>query len=159
VTPPYRVSQPAEFGFPVRTLPEDLVPGRSGAVSWWSDVKRTGDWVLPRIFRAFSCMGNIEIDLTSARMGAGESEMELNCVLGAVTVIVPPDIRIICDGDSLAGSFNVEHVGKLLPTPADAPTIRITGTAYFGAVTIRIVDPNAPGFLQKLKAGWASFNQ
>lgn len=103
-------------------------------------------------------MGNIELDLTSALMGSGVSEMELNCLLGAVTVIVPPDIRVICDGDSLVGSFNVEHVGKTTP-PVDAPTLRISGNAYFGAVTIRIVDPNAPGFLAKLKAGWASLNE
>jgi predicted membrane protein len=139
----------------VRTLPEDLIPERSGAVSWWSDVKRNGDWIVPRAFRAFTCMGHVELDLTYARMGSGTTEMELNCFMGAIDVIVPADVRVLCDGDSIVGSFNVDRIGNTTP-PADAPTLKVSGTAYFGAVTIKIVDPNAPGWAEKLKAGWAS---
>ena len=131
MTPPYRVGQPADPGILVRTLPEDLIPERTGVVAWWSNVKREGEWILPRAFRAFTFMGNVEVDLTSARMGSGASEMEINCVLGSVTVTVPPDIRILCDGDSMAGSFDVERIGKTTP-PADAPTIKSPGPHTWG---------------------------
>lgn len=96
-------------------------------------------------------MGNIELDLTMARMGAGTSEMELKCIMGNIEVTVPPDIRVVCDGDAIAGNFEVERVGNTTPPP-DAPTLKISGTAYFGAVTIRIVDPNAPTWRDKLRA-------
>jgi len=157
-SPSYRASPLPSYAAPLRTLPEHLVPERSGVVSWWSNVKREGEWVVPRNFRAFACMGHVELDLTSAQLGSGISEMELNCVMGGVTLIVPPDIRVLCDGDAIVGSFDVERVGKTTP-PVDAPTLRVSGTAYFGGVTIRIVDPNAPGFIAKLKAGWASLNE
>jgi hypothetical protein len=99
-------------------------------------------------------MGHVEIDLTHARMGAGTTEMELNCVMGGIDVMVPPDVRVLCDGEAMAGSYGVERTGNTTP-PADAPTLSITGSAYFGAVTIKIVDPNAPGWAEKLKAGLA----
>ena len=156
MTPPYRVSQRTDLGFFVRTLPEDLIPPRNGVVAWWSGVKRNGEWVLPRAFRAFTCMGNIELDLTQARMGAGVSEMELNCFMGAIDVIVPPDIRVICDGEGMFGTFEMKRTGNATPPP-DAPTLQISGTAYFSAVNIKIVDPNAPTLAQKLKAGWQAF--
>jgi len=153
VTPPYRVTPAPDPNLPVRTLPEDLIPQRNGVVAWWTSTKRDDEWILPRAFRAFTFMGNVELDLTNARMGSGTSEMELNCVLGNIEVTVPPDIRIVCEGSGVAGTFDVERVGKTTP-PADAPTIIISGTAYLGAVTIKIVDPNAPSWVKKLKA-WA----
>lgn len=151
MTPPYRVSQGAEQALPVRTLSDEYIAERSGVVCWWSAVKREGEWILPRAFRAFACMGHIEIDLTHARMGAGITEMELNCLMGGIDVIVPPDIRVLCDGDAMVGNFEVSRIGNPTPHP-DAPTLRISGNAYFGAVSIRVVDPNAPGWADKLKA-------
>ena len=153
MTPPYRVSAVPDLSIPVRTLPEDFIPERSGVVAWWTGTKRNHEWILPRAFRGFCFMGHIELDLTMARLGSGTSEMELRCVMGNIEVTVPPDIRVVCDGDAVAGNFEVERVGNTTPPP-DAPTIHITGTVYLGAVTIRIVDPNAPSFLKKLKA-WA----
>lgn len=155
MTPPYRVVQTAEHGIPVRILPEDLIPERSGVVSWWSSVKREGEWVVPREFRAFACMGNVELDLTYALMGPGVTEMELNCFMANIEVTVPADIRVLCDGDGMVGSFDVRRIGDTNPPP-DAPTLSISGTAYFGAITIKIVDPNAPGWAEKLKARWAA---
>ena len=155
VTPPYRVSQPAEHGIPVRIIPDDLIPERSGVVSWWSSVKREGEWVVPCEFRAFACMGNIEIDLTYALMGSGVTEMELNCFMATIEVIVPADIQVECDGDEMLGQFEVKRIGVPAPPPG-APTLRISGTAYVSTVTIKVVDPNAPGWTKKLKSRLAS---
>jgi len=81
-------------------------------------------------------------------MGLGTTEMELHSFMGAIDVIVPADIRVLCDGDPVVGSFNVKRVGNT-PPPADAPTLRIFGSAHFGAVNIKVVDPNAPGWAEK----------
>lgn len=156
MTPPYSVGPAAALPVLVRTLPDDLIPERSGVVAWWSSIKRAGDWIVPRNFRAFTCMGNIELDLTHARMGSGTTEMELNCFMAAIDVHVPPDVRVLCDGDCIVGAFEVQRVGNIPQLPDDAPTLRISGTAYFGAVNIKIIDPNAPGWAEKLKAGWES---
>jgi hypothetical protein len=141
----------------IRTLPPDLIPERSGATVWWSSINRQGEWILPRVYRAFAFMGNIELDLTTARMSAGESEIEVRCVFSNVEVTVPPDVRVLCDGDGIAGSFEVVTVGRVDPLPDDAPTVRITGAAYFGSVSVKIQGVVGPGWKEKFKA-WHQLN-
>ncbi len=155
MTPPYRLGQPSQSTGLTHVIPDNLVPERNGVVAWWSNVKREGEWILPRIFRSFTFMGNVELDLRSAQLGAGTSEMEVNCFMGSIEITVPPGIRVICDGTGMLGSFDVERVGNTSPPP-DAPTIRVSGTAYLGSISVKVVDPNAPGWADKLKAIRAS---
>jgi hypothetical protein len=156
VTPPYRVDPPVPSAVS-RILPESLVPARSGVTVWWSGIKREGEWILPRIFRVFTFMGNTEIDLTLARIGAGESEIEVLCIFGNVEITVPRDIRVLSDGDGVVGSFDIHRIGDTTP-PLDAPTLRITGTAYLGSVTVHVKGLVGPGWKEKLIAGWQSWN-
>lgn len=155
MTTPYGVSRTTDHPILVRTLPEDLIPQQSRIAAWWTTEKREGEWVVPREFKAFAGQGTIELDLTYARMGSGISDMELNCFMANIEVTVPADIRVECDGDGMLGHFEVKRIGDTTPLP-DAPTLRISGTAYVGSITIRIVDPNAPGWTEKLKARLAS---
>ena len=134
---------------PVRTdpsvhpfvIPAEFVPERRGAVVFMSSSNRKGDWILPRLFRVVAFMGNIELDLTSAKLGPGESHIEIRCVVGNVEITVPPEIRVDADGHAFMGPF--EHTR---PAPStqwpDAPLLRITGSVFMGAVTINVVDPN-----------------
>ena len=103
-------------------------------------------------------MGNVELDLTFARMGQGTSEIEVRCVLGNIEIRVPPDIRVICDGDALAGSFELVRVGELTAPHEDAPILRVKGNAYLGAVTVKVMGYVGPGWKDKLVAGWKSLN-
>ena len=141
-----------------RLLPDSLVPLRNGVTVWWSNIKREGEWILPRTFRTFTFMGNTELDLTFTRMGEGTSEIEIRCILGNVEIRVPPDVRVICEGEGLAGSFEVERIGEVPPLREDAPTLRVTGNVYLGAVTIKIMGYVGPGWKDKLIAGWKSLN-
>src|SRR5215217_4588396 len=123
--------QPSVIAKVQRSLPDNLVPERNGVTVWWSNIKREGEWILPRTFRTFTFMGNTELDLMTARMGQGTSEIEIRCIFGNVEIRVPPDIRVLCDGDGLAASFEVERIGEIPPLSDEAPTLRITGSAYF----------------------------
>lgn len=102
-------------------------------------------------------MGNTEIDLTHARLSADTSEIDIRCIMANVEITVPRDIRVLCDGDGMVGSFDILRIGDTTP-PEDAPTLRVTGTAYFGNVTIKIVGPVGPGWKEKLVAGWKQLN-
>jgi hypothetical protein len=140
-----------------RGLPPDHVPERGGVTVWWSNVTRKGDWILPRLFRAFTFMGNIELDLTSARMVDDVSEIDIRCIMASVEITVPQDVRVICDGDAIAGNFEIVRIGKVDPPPSDAPTVRIGGTAYLGSVTVKVQGFVGPGWKDKLKA-WTQAN-
>ncbi len=152
-SPPYTPAAQA----PRRIVADGLVPARAGVTVWWSSVMRDGDWVLPRIFRAFAFMGNVEIDLTSARLGEGESEIEVRCILANIEITVPREIRVICDGEGIAANFEITRIGETTPPP-DAPTLRITGNAYLGNVSVIVKGPVGPGWKEKLVAGWKQLN-
>jgi len=134
---------------------DEPVPDRRGTVAFLSHVKRDGDWTLPRLFHAFALWGSAEVDLTRAQIGAGTSHIEINCIMGNVTVLVPPELRIECDVDPVIGSFEVlrEAEDRRLP---DAPLVRITGTAFMGSVEVKVIDPNAPSWFEKLRARWGA---
>ena len=158
MTSPFSTNRPDAVAVVQRSLPDNLVPLRSGVTVWWSNIKREGEWIVPRIFRTFTFMGNTELDLTFARMGEGTSEIEIRCIFGNVEIRVPPDIRVVCDGDGLAGSFEVVRIGEVPQLRDDAPTLKVTGSVYFGAVTIKIMGYVGPGWKERLVAGWKSLN-
>lgn len=146
-------SPPPPVAFPM-IVPPEMVPAARGVTAFLSAQVRAGDWILPRLFRAVSFMGDVKIDLTSARFGAGSSRIELLAIMGNVTILVPPDLRVECGGDAILASFEMQ--GQKWSTPApDAPTIHISGTAFMGSVQVKFVNPNAPGWIKQLKTRWA----
>jgi Cell wall-active antibiotics response 4TMS YvqF len=147
-------STPVRVAPPV-VIPAELVPERRGAVAFLSTTNREGDWILPRLFRVVAFMGNMELDLTSVRIGPGESHIEIRCIFGNVEITVPPDIRVEVDGHPFIGSFELSRSAASAASP-DTPLLRITGSAVMGAVTISVVDPNAPGWLEKIRARFST---
>ena len=130
----------------------ELVPDRRGAVAILSSTNREGDWILPRLFRVVSFMGNVELDLTNVRLGPGASHIEIRCMWGNVEITVPPDIRVEVEGEPVIGTFEVARKVPSTLSP-EAPLLRITGSVVMGAVTISIVDPNArPGLFERFGA-------
>ncbi|HMG71321.1 MAG TPA: LiaF domain-containing protein [Gemmatimonadaceae bacterium] len=118
-------------------------PAASGVVSFLSSTEREGRWQLPRRFRALAVLGNVEIDLRAAEIGYGLSTIEAVAVLGNIEITVSPDIMVECDGDSLLGSFVLKYDGRANPAAASRDkVIRVTGTAYAGAVTVMVKGPD-----------------
>jgi hypothetical protein len=135
---------------PHPTLARELVPERRGAVAVFSHTRRDADWILPRLFRIFAFCGHAEIDLTRALVGPGTSEIEIRCIMGHVDVIVPPDLRVESEVDAVIGNAQLRRRVSSTTSP-DAPAVRITGSAFMGAIDIRIIDPNEPGFMEKIR--------
>jgi hypothetical protein len=125
---------------------EQLVPASrsgSGVVSFLSSTEREGRWQLPRRLRALAVLGNIELDLRAAEIGYGLSVIEAVAVLGNIEITVSPDVAVECDGDSLLGSFVLKYDGRANPAAASRDRmVRITGTAYAGAVTVSVKGPD-----------------
>ena len=123
-----------------------LVPesrSTAGVVSFLSSTEREGRWQLPRRFRALAVMGNIEIDLRAAEIGYGLSEIEAVAVLGNIEITVSPEIAVECDGDSFLGTFVLKYEGRANPAAASRDkVVRVTGTAYAGAVTVSVKGPD-----------------
>jgi hypothetical protein len=122
----------------------DLTHQRShaGIVSFLSSNEKEGRWQLPRHFRALAVMGNVELDLREAEVGYGLSVIEAVAVMGNIELTIPPEITVECDGDSLLGTFTLKYVGASPTQASPDRVIRITGTAYVGAVSVTVKKPS-----------------
>ncbi|HJP86075.1 MAG TPA: LiaF domain-containing protein [Gemmatimonadaceae bacterium] len=126
---------------------------RAGVVSFLSSNEREGRWQLPRRFRALAVLGNVELDLREAEIGYGLSVIEAVAVLGNVEIKVPPDVAVECDGDSFMGTFTLKYEGRASPSMANREKIvRVTGSAYAGAVTVSVKGPDED-FFTRLTSG------
>jgi len=138
----HRLSSP-DYSAPQRES-TPLAPGRptGGVVSFLSSNKRQGRWELPRRFRALAVWGNVELDLREAEIGYGLSVIEVVAVMGNIEITAPPDIAIECDGDSFLGHFTLKYK-RASPSMANRErTVRVTGSAYAGGVTINVKGPD-----------------
>jgi hypothetical protein len=126
--------------------------GVQGVVSFLSSNERQGPWELPRRFRALAVLGNVELDLRSAEIGYGLSVIEAVAVLGNVEITVPPEIAVECDGDSFMGTFTLKYENRASPSMANRERIvRVTGSAYAGAVTVSVKGPDDGNILKRLR--------
>ena len=125
-------------------IPAEFVPERAGTVAFLSSQGRRGDWMLPRLFRVVSVFGNVEIDLTRARVGPGTSRIEVRAIMGNVEIIVPPDLRVECDGSGVLANFEVDTKAQTM-IPWDAPLISIGGTAFMANVRTSECHPATNG--------------
>ncbi len=115
-----------------------------------SSVTREGEWVMPRLLRALTFMGEATIDLTQVRIAPGTSEIDARAFLGEIKIIVPHSLRVECTGQPLMGSFRVTRSSVAVPVP-DAPLVRITGVAFMGNVVVKVVDPNERRWVSRLR--------
>jgi hypothetical protein len=65
-----------------------------------------------------------------------------------VTIIVPHNLRVQCEGHPVMGEFKLK---SKVPSAAlaDAPLVRVRGTAFMAGVTIKVVDPLAPDWRER----------
>jgi cell wall-active antibiotic response 4TMS protein YvqF len=113
-----------------------------GIVAILGDSRKEGRWVVPRHVRALSILGSAKVDLRDAILQFRETVIEAQAVLADIQIIVPPDVRVECDGDALLGSFTINERKRrgagTAPLPADAPVVRVSGSAYLASVTIKV---------------------
>jgi predicted membrane protein len=81
--------------------------------------------------------GGTELDLTKAKLAPGWSELEIACVFGGATFIVPDDWNISIEVTPVLGGFNDSR--KLIPGRAVDPTkqLVIKGAVVFGGGEIK----------------------
>lgn len=80
--------------------------------------------------------GGGEIDLTSAQLATGSNELEISCVFGGVSLVVPSDWNIITDVTPVLGGFSDQR--KTAVSTIDmSKTLVITGAVVFGGGEVK----------------------
>jgi len=81
--------------------------------------------------------GSIELDLTKAKLAPGRSELEIACVFGGATIIVPDDWFVAIEVTPVLGGFSDSR--KLIPGRTIDPSkqLVIKGAVVFGGGEVK----------------------
>ena len=119
----------------------------AGDVREWSlsvgimgGMSRVGRWVPARRNIAIGVMGGCEIDLREALLPPGVTEVFCVGFWGGVEVIAPPWVDVDVSGVGIMGGFEHDQSTRSNP-PAGAPTVRISGVALMGGVSVVVRYP------------------
>lgn len=131
--------------------PDEAAPsGR--LLSFFAEVKRRGAWAPARLLEARVVFGSMLLDLREARLQPGVTEIDASVIFGELKVMVPPGVRVVSEGNAIFGSFD-HSAPEWDDLAADAPTVRITGSAVFGATKVMVRLPGESG-LAALRRKW-----
>ncbi len=111
------------------------IPDSQLEVAVFSGRERAGSWVPARTIRVGAFMGGAVLDFREALFGPGEIRIHCAAFMGGVEIIVPPGVHVDVGGFAVLGGFE-EQLGGGGPIAHDAPTLRITGFAFMGAVEV-----------------------
>ena len=78
--------------------------------------------------------GGADLDFRQAVLSRGEVTVNVTCVFGGVTIVVPPGVRVVASNTAIFGGNDLPEDDT---TDPDAPVIRLTGTLLFGGLSVK----------------------
>ena len=106
------------------------------SISIMGSTSRTGVWEVGGSHTAIAVMGNVDIDLRSARFTSRETVIRAFGYWGAVNVYVNAYTRVVVDGVGIMGSFDQARDKVDAQIGPDSPVVRVTGASLMAGVTV-----------------------
>lgn len=122
--------KPAGGGALVEVPPERRILAMIG------EVRRVGQWLVPKLLRVRAFLGEVKVDLRGSAIPEGFT-LDARAYGSRVTLIVPPGVRVMFDVFSFMGNaINQAHE----PTAFDSagPVVRVLGSAYLGEIRVLV---------------------
>lgn len=132
VAPPAPVASPVPIPPTTTALTAASAPRIASVLS--SQVRR-GAWRPESNTEVVALLGSVELDLSSAVLEPGMTELHCSAFLGSIEITVPPGLFVEIAGSGFLGSFEGSSGG--LKRPGE-PWIRVSGNAVLGAVEVRV---------------------
>ena len=144
--------QPRPVGLDAAAHYGPSVPRRILAIM--SNTKRTGRWSMPRKLEARAIMSEIVLDLREVTLPAGVCEIDVFALMANIEILVPPGI--IVEEMPLSLMANIEnHAIDDGTAGANAPRLRLVGTAVMANVEVRVAEPGLPPGKAWRRAKWS----
>lgn len=105
-------------------------------VAMMGGAERKGVWTPSETNYVVAIMGGSLLDFREAILPAGDTNVVVVAIMGGVEIIVPPDLRVECNGMGIMGAF--EHAGQAGGVAQGGPVLRISGAAVMGGVEIKV---------------------
>ncbi|HEX5618341.1 MAG TPA: DUF1707 domain-containing protein [Solirubrobacteraceae bacterium] len=98
-----------------------------------SSVRREGRWRLAPRSRFSAVLGSVTLDLRQAVLPGPDVEIDVQAILGSVTVVVPEGVEVDVSGMGILSSEDLRVEGT---APAGAPRIRIRHSGLMGSLSV-----------------------
>lgn len=99
-----------------------------------SGFERRGRWNVPLKLTTFTLWGSGVVDLRYADFTSTEVEIHAYSVMGAQTILLPPEVNVEISGHGVMGNFDRTVLGE---GTRGAPTVKIKGFSLWGGVGIK----------------------
>lgn len=109
--------------------------------AFMSNIRRAGEWTVPRFLKVKAFMGQVKLDLRMAHLPP-DATIDVSSIMSEVTIMVSPFVRVETTGSAILGEFDDRSGSMVASVDAGAPRLRITGRATMGAVRIKTRLPN-----------------
>jgi hypothetical protein len=131
--------QPARVPAPRPSTKAPLAPdpspfGDRRYLAIMSNFKKQGNWTPNRHTRVRALMASVVIDLRDATFVDSEIAFDVLAMMTEVKILVPPGVRVECDGFAFMGEFADRHDGSA--GDYDAPLVRVTGNSIMSTVSV-----------------------
>jgi hypothetical protein len=107
----------------------------SRIIAVFAGATRKGVWRVPPSSTVVTVFGGADIDLRDAILPGQEITIRAVSVFGGVSIIVPPEMRVVDSGVAVFGGRDVTGETAESGGP-DAPVLRLRGWCVFGGVFV-----------------------
>ncbi|WP_158674565.1 DUF1707 SHOCT-like domain-containing protein [Streptomyces hoynatensis] len=105
-------------------------------VAVFRGASRDGRWLLGPQTRVAAVHGGVHLDLRRAVLTHRSVEVRVLCVMGGVTLTVPPGVRVVHSGTTFSGRTRIDRRVTEVTDP-EAPVVHLTGRVLWGALHVR----------------------
>jgi hypothetical protein len=112
-------------------------PEESGRiVAIFSETRRGGLWAVPQQLDVKATMSNLTLDLRSARLSPGVTDVHVSAVMASIQIILPPGVRVVESVRAFMASVTDDSY-SVVSSDSSAPVIRLTGRAIMAELKVR----------------------
>lgn len=129
--------QPAMAVRPDLPAPEAQSPS---IVTIFGGAERKGRWLVEPQLNVLTVFGGVELDFREAVLSQPEVTINVTCIMGGVSMKVPPGVRVVNSVSAIFGGVDVGGTDEVQP---GAPVIRLTGLVMMGGVSVEQRLPHA----------------
>lgn len=114
--------------------------------------EKKGNWTPARQVHSVAIMGGLLIDFREAMFPPGVTEVNVLAWMGGVEILVPPGLRVECEGFGFMGGFEGRDQPGANRHPNE-PVLRVRGLALMGGIEVvdRLPNESASDRRRRLK--------
>lgn len=114
---------------------EDIAPTRR-LTAIFANLDQHGDWTPARTNQVVDVFAEASLDFRAAKLGPGETHIELTCVFGSTQLLVPPGLAVRVEANLILAEISRDPAVVEVPRAANDPVLVITGLALMASLEI-----------------------